>query len=152
MVSMSKSGKVLALPEAIGKVAVATLQSLNVSLDLRSMELCAAEATQGCPLAIKCTYHRWFGRPQNELAHLIGSHQLEMLNCTGFSDFIWGLWGPITFQLTRAAICAGLEPVVSASCAIPEHWVMKDICCSSALPWQVSGCNSLHLCCLVLAS
>ena len=29
---------------------------------------------------------------------------------------------------------------------------MRGICCLNALPWQISGCNSLHSCCRVPAS
>ena len=89
------------------------------------------------------------GGPKMQLAHLIGSHQWEMPSCTGFSGFAWAL---ITSQLRRAAISTCLGPVVSATCAILMHGVMRGICCLSALPWQISGCNSLHSCCRVLAS
>ena len=58
------------------------------------------------------------GAPRMQLAHLIGSHQWEMPNCTGFSGFVWGL---ITSQLRRAAISTSLGPVASATCAILQH-------------------------------
>ena len=88
------------------------------------------------------------GGPKMQLAHLIGSHQWEIPSCTGFSGFAWGL---ITSQLRRAAISTCLGPVVSATCAILMHY-MRGICCLNALPWQISGCNSLHSCCSVPAS
>ena len=40
------------------------------------------------------------GALKMQLAHLIGSHQWEMPNCSGFSGFAWGL---ITSRLRRAA-------------------------------------------------
>ncbi len=47
-----------------------------------------------------CTCPAGLGAPKMQLAHLIGSHQWEMPNCTGFSGFAQGL---ITSQLRRAA-------------------------------------------------
>ena len=58
------------------------------------------------------------GAPRMQLAHLIGSHQWEMPNCTDFSGFVWGL---ITSQLRRAAISTSLGPVASATCARLQH-------------------------------
>ena len=58
------------------------------------------------------------GAPKLQPAHLIGSHQWEMPNCTRFSGSAWGL---ITSQLRRAAISTCLGPVMSATCAILEH-------------------------------
>ena len=63
-----------------------------------------------------CTYHRWFGRPQN--AACPSYWESPMPSCTGFSGFAWGL---ITSQLRRAAISTCLGPVVSATCAILMH-------------------------------
>ena len=92
------------------------------------------------------------GGPRTQPAHLTGSHQWDIPNCTGFSGYSNFVLGLITSQLRKAAIEANPGPVVSATCAMLEHQVMRDISCLSVLPWQVSGCNSLHFCCLIPAS
>ena len=62
-----------------------------------------------------CTYHRWFGRPQNAACP---SYWESPMGTAKLHRILWGL---ITSQLRRAAISTCLGPVVSATCAILMH-------------------------------
>ena len=53
---------------------------------------------------------------------------------------------------SKLSTCLSSSKTVSQKQAIFEYKVMKGICCLGALPWQSSGCNSLHSCCRVPAS
>ena len=95
-------------------------------------------------------FKRWSGRTR--LIHF--SHYPRAI-----TESAWGQ----TLDLLNSAMSAVqdchmhvqscLGPVVSATCAIIlMHKVMRGICCLNALPWQISGCKSLHSCCRVPAS
>ena len=95
------------------------LQELFLRDRLASFDSLPQDPTLAPSAGVKlCTYHRWFGRPQNAACPSYWESQWEMPSCTGFSGFAWGL---ITSQLRRAAISTCLGPVVSATCAILMH-------------------------------